>query len=386
MFSPSLLKSFHMGGFECSTHRRRDGRRLDLLAATGHDRAAEADYRRLAAMGIRTMRDGLRWHLIEKSPGQYDWSSFLPMLRAARKARVQVIWDLCHYGWPDDIDIWTPAFVDRFARFAGAAARLVREESDEVPFYCPVNEISFWAWAGGDEAIFNPMARGRGGELKAQLVRASIAAIEAVWQVDPRARIVHAEPLINIVADPARPEDRDHANERRLWQYGAWDMLAGRFCPELGGKPDYLGLLGVNYYSNNQWILNGPTVELGDPLYRPLRDMLAETYERYGRPMLIAETGAEGDFRPAWFRYVASEARAAMAAGVPLEGLCMYPVLHYPGWENERQCETGLLGNLDQHGSRDVYAPLMSEVMRQQRLDEEFFDLGSNSAPLRVAS
>ena len=43
------------------------------------------------------------------STGRYDWSSFLPMLRAARETGTQVLWDLLHYGWPDDLDIWRPA-------------------------------------------------------------------------------------------------------------------------------------------------------------------------------------------------------------------------------------------------------------------------------------
>ena len=59
-----------MAGFECSTQRRRDGRRLDLLAATRHDRLAGQDYGRAAEHGLRTVRDGLRWHLIETAPGQ----------------------------------------------------------------------------------------------------------------------------------------------------------------------------------------------------------------------------------------------------------------------------------------------------------------------------
>src|SRR3954469_10166570 len=82
---PALFQSFFVGGFECSSHRRRDGRRLDLLASTLHDANAGADYRALAQHGIRTVRDGLRWQLIERVPGYYDWSSFLPMLHAARQ-------------------------------------------------------------------------------------------------------------------------------------------------------------------------------------------------------------------------------------------------------------------------------------------------------------
>jgi hypothetical protein len=132
-----------------------------MIAATGHDRFAAADYRRLVEHRMRTARDGLRWHLVETTPGRHDWSNFLPLLRAAQDAGVEVIWDLCHWGWPDSIDIWTPAFVDRFARFCGAAARLVRDETDGPPFYCPVNEISYWSCAGGDVAYFSPFARPR---------------------------------------------------------------------------------------------------------------------------------------------------------------------------------------------------------------------------------
>ena len=172
-----LFQSFLLGGFECSTHRRCDGVRLDVLATTEHDRRAAADYRLLQRHGIRTARDGLRWHLVERQPGRYDWSSFTPMARAAHDTGTQVIWDLLHYGWPDGIDIWSAAFVDRFAAFARAAAQVWRDTTDAVPFWTPVNEISFFAWAGGDVACMNPCERGRSGELKDQLVRAAVAAI-----------------------------------------------------------------------------------------------------------------------------------------------------------------------------------------------------------------
>jgi beta-glucosidase/6-phospho-beta-glucosidase/beta-galactosidase len=377
-----LFDSFFLGGFECSTQRRRDGRRLDLVEATGHDRLAAADYRRMTEHGIRTVRDGLRWHLVERSPGRYDWSSFLPMLRAAEAAGVQVIWDLCHYGWPDDIDIWTPSFVDRFARFAGAAARIVREETGGVPFYCPVNEISFWAWAAGDAGKFHPATQGRAGELKRQLVRAAIAGIEAVRAVDPRARIAHSDPIINVIAGSDEPRDREAAHGYHGSQFEARDMLAGRLAPELGGRPKYLDVVGVNFYSDNQWIHGGPTVEFGKPRYRPLRELLAETWRRYERPLFIAETGAEGTARAAWLYYVCGEVRAALEDGVPVEGICLYPVVDYPGWENERHCEVGLLCRADAAGHRAAYAPLAEELRRQQALFAEA--LAARRPPLRL--
>src|SRR5689334_12444318 len=155
----SIFRGFFMGGFECSTHRLRSGRRLDVIGATAHDRFAFQDYDRLARAGLLTARDGIRWHLIETSPGAYDFRSVVPMLEAARSAGVQVIWDILHYGWPDDLDIFSPAFVQRFANFSRAFARVLSRETEGPPWVVPVNEISFFAWAAGDIGIFNPFAR-----------------------------------------------------------------------------------------------------------------------------------------------------------------------------------------------------------------------------------
>ena len=80
------FKSFLMGGFECSTHRIRSGRRLDMIAATRHDQFAEKDYTRLLNLGMGTARDGLRWHLIETEPYKYDLSSLEAQARAAALA------------------------------------------------------------------------------------------------------------------------------------------------------------------------------------------------------------------------------------------------------------------------------------------------------------
>ena len=228
MSESRLFSSFVMAGYECSSQRRGDGRRLDLQASSGHAKWVSQDYARLAELGIRCARDGLRWHLIETRPDHYDWRSFLPLLQAARDQGIQVVWDLCHYGYPDDLDIWRPAFVERFARFAGAAARLMVEEGITAATYSPVNEISFWSWAGGEVGYFNPGARGRGQELKHQLVRASIAAIDAIRAHMPDARFVQCEPLIHVIAGTQRAGDISRAEGYRLAQFEAWDLLAGR--------------------------------------------------------------------------------------------------------------------------------------------------------------
>lgn len=374
-----LFRSFLHGGFECSTHRLRGepgrpGRRLDLVAATRHDVLAAADYQRCAAAGLRTVRDGVRWHLAERPGGQFDLSSEVPRVRAAREAGVQVIWDLCHYGWPDDLDVFAPAFVDRFARFARAFATTVAGETGEVPFYSPVNEISFLAWAGGDAGYLNPFQHGRGAVLKRQLVRAAIAAVHAVREVDPRARVVHTDPVFWVVPHPDRLVDAPAARAYNEAQFEAWDMLAGRAAPEFGGSPHVLDIVGVNYYSNNQWVWAGPLAFRNEvlgpdhPGYRALHSLLSEVHARYGRPLFVAETGIEGDARPAWLRYVADEVRAAQRGGVSVEGLCLYPVVDHPGWDDDRYCPNGLWGYADAAGDRPAYEPLLAELRWQQRL------------------
>ena len=362
--------SFFQGGFESSTARWHDGRRLDLIATTRHDVRAGEDYTLLRGLGVATVRDALRWHLIEAAPGRYDWASVRPMLRAARDSGTQVIWDLCHYGVPDDIDIASPAFVDRFAEYAAAAARVIAEESGAAPILCPVNEMSFWAWAG-PRRIMAPHLEGAA--LKRQLAAATIAAVDAVRDVAPDARFIQAEPLIDVIPRPApegglRRGDRARAQAEREAQYEATDMVTGRMAPELGGTPGHLDVVGLNFYSYNEWLVGGETLYLGHREYRPLAALLGEVYARYRKPLLIAETGAEGASAPGWLRYVAGEVRTALRAGVPILGICLYPVLDYPGWDNNRHCRCGLLATDKWFGPRRVDTALASQIKEEWRL------------------
>lgn len=372
----AIFRSFFSGGFECSTHRSQSGRRLDLIAATEHDRYVAADYARLQENGIRTVREGIRWHLIEQKANQYDFSSVLPILRASRDTGTEVIWDLCHYGWPDDLDIFSPHFVRRFALFTRAFSRLLSDETGTVPFICPINEISFFSWASGEVGLFYPFALDRGHELKRQLVRASIESIEAIWSVSPHTRIIHIDPAVNVITDPTKPENAGAAEKYRLAQYEGWDMLSGRLMPELGGNEKYLDLIGINYYAHNQWFYPDRTmIPRTHPLYRPLREILAEVYERYRRPFFIAETGIEDDDRADWLRYVCTETRAALKQDVPIEGICLYPIVNHPGWADDRHCHNGLLDYADENGERQIYQPLATELRRQQILFERAMEL-----------
>lgn len=365
------FQSFFGGGFECSTFRRRSGERIDLIAATAHDRFAESDYQRLRRQGLRVAREGVRWHLVEARRGQYDFSSVLPIARAARATGTEVVWDLCHFGWPDHLDLFNPEFISGLAEYGAAFARWLAQQNPGPFYFVPVNEISFFSWASGDEGSLHPFVTGRGFELKVQLVRAALAAMDAIWAVLPRVRFMHVDPIIHVVADERHPEEQSAAEAYRLSQYQAWDMLSGRLWPELGGQERYLDLIGVNYYPQNQWFynLNGfkrirkfKPLTRRHKLYKPLRDMLQEVHARYRRPLFIAETGAEDRARASWFRDVCTETEAAILNGIPLHGICLYPILNHPGWIDDRHCCNGLWDYPDAHGNRKIYAPLAKEL------------------------
>lgn len=347
--------------------------RLDLIEATEHDRYAAMDYERLGAMGFRTTREGVRWHLVESRPGHYDFSSVASVAAAARATGTQVIWDLCHFGWPDHLELFSPEFVPRLAAYGLAFVKWLTRETDAPIFLVPINEISFFSWASGEEGSMYPFATGRGFELKAHLVRASVETMKAIWQVSAQVRFVHVDPIINVVAHPRHPEEARAAEAYRLSQYQAFDMISGRVWPELGGQEKYLDIVGINYYPHNQWFydLKGgkrirkfTPISRRNPRYRPFRKMLAEVYARYERPLLIAETGSENRARASWLRYICQETQAAMAKGVPLEALCLYPILNHPGWVDDRHCYNGLWDYADARGNREIYKPLATEIRR----------------------
>jgi beta-glucosidase/6-phospho-beta-glucosidase/beta-galactosidase len=333
-----LFRSFWMGGFECSSHINAHGARLDMTAAVQHDRYAAEDYRRLKEIGILTARDGLRWHLIDRG-GSYDWSSWIPMLEAARDEGVQVVWDLFHYGWPDWLDIFSPAFADRFAQFSAAAAKIHREHVDGVAWYSPVNEVNFFSWAASRGLMF-PYALRRDGELKRQLVRASVAAIQAIRAVDSAARFVAPEPLIHNVPPVDEPWNTGPALAQRNSQFEAWDLLTGRQEPGLGGREEYLDVVGVNFYAANEWEVPGGRklhwdAGSDDPRWMPLHQLLVEVDKRYQRPLAIAETSHYGIGRADWLNEISAEVQQALALGVGLEGVCLYPILDRFDWDDD---------------------------------------------------
>ena len=330
-----------MAGFECTDKLNAFGNRVDFLTLTGHLQLLEQDYRNLAPFHVQTVREGVRWSQVERSPYVYDWSTVKHMLEQGKALGIQQVWDLCHFGYPDDLTPLHPMFARRFAAMCRAFVAFYRSLYPDGPLVVtPINEVSFISWLGGDVRGTAPYCVGQGWEVKYGLMRAYIEGVAALREADSSIRILTTEPLVQVVPPlDASPEVAAEARHAHELQYQAVDMLCGRICPELGGSPDFLDILGFNYYYDNQWIVGtneflGWADEPKDARWLPLDAQLTQAYERYHRPLVLTETSHPGIDRPHWIRAVAAECAAALAVGVPLWGICLYPIIDRPDWDD----------------------------------------------------
>jgi hypothetical protein len=366
-----MFRSFFLAGFEGATGINAHGQPIDQVSATGHDRHAAEDYARLRAVGIRAARECVRWPLVDHG-GRYDFSSLRPFLDAARECGVELIYDLFHFGYPADADPLADEFAERFADYCYAVARYVTEHAGGPYYFTPVNEPSYFAWAAGEAKLFAPHLAGHGWPLKVALVRAAIQGINAVWAACPDAVIVNADPVCHVVFPEDRPDLRAEAewfNSRVVFE--SLDMLSGRLRPDLGGSPKHLGVIGLNYYWTNQWDLARPGVPLAedDPRRVPPSRLVREVWHRYGADVMITETSHVGERRAPWLREVAAESRALLDEGVPLRGVCLYPILGMPEWHAPHIWTRMGLWDLEPDGAelrRVVYEPMRRELRAAQ--------------------
>lgn len=398
-----IFPTFFLSGFECSTFVWKDRGRRDLIAETAHDRNVLDDYAFLRSVGIAVAREGAPWPLIDRGDGRYDLERLDPYIEAMNRNQIQPIWDLCHYGYPDGLDPFSSEFADRFARYAEAVAAYVTPRVNAPCFYTPINEITFFAFIGGEWGWTAPWGNTREGRerLRLALCRADIAAVKAIRGVDPKARMVHVDPLVLVVAPHDRPDLEGAAREETFVDtFRAWDMIGGLSHPELGGAPDILDIVGVNCYSFGQmeYREHGPHAALppDDPRIVPLCELLVQVWDRYRRPMIVAETSGLKEGREDWLRDVIHEAMAAVVRGVDLHGVCLFPAVDMPDWHTGEWVHNGLCdlletadGDMRRVPARDYVDELrlwQRRLKRVEALDDDPFDEPVALADIREAA
>lgn len=388
-YSHQPYQSFWMAGYECADHQNAFGIRVDLLEQTRHLELIEQDYASLAQFNIQTVREGIRWSKVEKRPYEYDWRDVIKMIRAAKAQNIQQVWDICHFGFPDDLTPLHPMFARRFAHICRNFVKMYRSIEPGKPLIVvPINEVSFLSWLGGDVRGTSPYCINNGFEVKYALMRAFIEGAHAMKEIDPSVIIQTTEPLVNFVPDDINDAQQvTNAANFTDYQFQSVDMLTGRICKELGGEESLLDVLGLNFYYNNQWI-HGKTEYLpwfnddNDPRWRPFRDLLISAYSRYKKPFVVSETSHCNDHRPNWLEYVSKEMSKVIEMGYPLKGACLYPIINRPDWDNLTDWHLAGLWDLvvDENNlgtGRKLYEPYAEELLIAQQRINSSIDLTS---------
>jgi hypothetical protein len=223
---------------------------------------------------------------------------------------------------------------------------------------------------------FAPHCTGRGHDLRIVLARAGIAGINAIRDAVPEARIVNVDPICRVVAQKDRPEMQeavDRYNNEIVFE--SWDILAGKVLPELGGSPRHLDIVGLNYYWTNQWELGCDEHPLADddPRRVPFSDLIRKVWNRYGSELLVTETAHVDDMRSVWLEQVAQQSEELLAEGVPLRGVCLYPILGMPEWHDRNRWTQLGLWDLVQQGEelhRSVCEPMLQALHAARRLNQ----------------
>lgn len=347
-----LFPTFFLSGFECSSFLwGKEKRRRDLAAELQHHEHADEDYRLLRDLGIAVAREGIPWPLVDRGNGEFDFSIIDPFLAAQRRYGILPLWDLCHYGYPDGIDPLSDEFARRFTDYARAAARYVGDRAHHgPPMFGPINEPTFWGYMGGEWGWCAPFGRTADDRraFTVALARADVSACKAIRQDFPDARFVHIDPLIWVVPPRDRPDLADAAHRESYDDaYLAWDVISGFKHPEYGGSPEIIDILGLNNYSFGQMEYAGggkPNTPLkpGDDRIRPVADLIWESWDKYKRPCIVAETSGLLGGRPDWLNDIVQECLAAVNRGVDLHGICLFPAIDMTDWHSGKWLRMGI--------------------------------------------
>lgn len=335
----------------------RTGRTLDAYELTGHYAQWERDLALFAELGLRAVRYGIPWHRINPRPGEWDFAWADRPLGRLLDLGIQPVVDLVHYGVPGWIDgaFLHPDFAERMADYAGRVAQRFR---GRIHVYTPLNEPRITAWYCGRLGWWPPCGRSWRGFVAVMigLCRGIVRTVERLREVDRRIVFAHVDATdLYAAAEPALEAE---ARRRQELVFLALDLVTGRVRPghalhdwllANGAAPGVLewfeahaiplDLVGINLYpmfSAKRLVRTprGPRIQMR---YAPasILDELAGLYwRRYGRPVFVSETAADGSVarRRAWLDDSVAATARVRAAGVPLIGYTWWPLYALVSW------------------------------------------------------
>jgi len=352
----------HVIGIEdvCVPYESRTGRVLDEFAMTQHDRFWSEDLARVADLGATGVRYGFPWHRLNPDRHTYRWDWADRVMDRLAELGLAV---LLHFVHPLPPPWLAGGIVDPdYERAVGDYAhRLAERYRGRIASYTAVNEPMVTAFYAGEDGYWPPYLTGQEGLLRIirGLVRGTVATQEAVTTAEGDGAVfLHSESSFRYLS----PAPGRYAAEVEFLRHRAFlveDLLEGRvdddhplrgylrdngfsdedvaWCQEHPAPAD---VLGVNYYPHLTSAIFDPDQAAGRP--RPKRDdwtlgleeNLRDTAARYGRPLLVAETGTDGPVqrRLRWLDDSLALVHRLRAEGMDIRGYTWWPLFGGIDW------------------------------------------------------
>jgi dTDP-4-dehydrorhamnose reductase len=357
-------------GPECTLNRVGDSYR-DQLVSSGFDRRLD-DLDRLAGIGAKRLRFPLLWERIAPEPGRFEWAWSDARLERLRELGVPPIAGLLHHGsGPRHTNLLDPAFPKLLAEYA----RAVAERYPDIDAYTPVNEPLTTARFSGLYGMWYPHQRDDKSFVRALLnqVRATVLAMRAVREVNPKAQLVQTEDLGFVDSSPRLRYQAEFENLRRWLSF---DLLTGRVDAQhplrwylrksgaseqelqaLVDQPCPPDIVGINSYVTSERFLderiaiyppemrggNGRDKYVDIELARvhgrsiggfPAR--LREASERYGLPVAITEVhlGCSRDEQLRWLHQAWRAAQDLRAGGHDIRAVTVWAAFGTYDWDS----------------------------------------------------
>jgi dTDP-4-dehydrorhamnose reductase len=358
-------------GVECSVVRVRE-RYVDQIARTGHASRLD-DLDRLAALGARAVRYPVLWErTAPDGVERADWTFADERLAHLRRLGLRPIVGLVHHGsGPRHTSLLESSFIAGLARFA----RCVAERYPWIEDFTPVNEPLTTARFSALYGHWYPHERTEAAFTRALLVQCEAirAAMEAIREVTPHARLVQTEDIATVFSTPSLAYQATFENRRRFLSL---DLLTGGVTKEhalrahlegAGAPADVLEsfverpcppqVVGLNYYVTSDRFLDervasypvhvrgGNTVDTyadveavrvrgsGITGHRALLGLL---WDRYRLPLAITEVhlGCVPEEQIRWLDEAWHAANEARSAGIDVRAVTAWSSFGACEWDS----------------------------------------------------
>ena len=335
---------------------------VNELLMTDHQIHWQDDLRRAKDLGVQFIRYGLPWDMQHPEKDQFDWTWTDQVMVHLKELDLRPVWDLIHFGTPEWLEggFLSPGYPAEIARYARAFA----ERYPQVTHYTPFNEPYICAFFRGGNGTWPPYGTTAQtfSELLIPIIEGIRQTVNTILEVNPQARF-----WLNDGADGFRaldPEIQLLADELTQYRFIALDVLLGKATPESwtaqfllrnGATQNWLNsfihhpvqidVIGLDYYPGSEHVIftpRGPKPPSdwgrrndyrldADPTPPGLGETLRLYFERYQKPVYVAETSSDRD-QQKWLNYSVSEVARVRSEGVEVVAYTWWPLFDHIDW------------------------------------------------------